>query len=786
MVHNSRHPFFVGRHAGSNTREGWQMKKARRNTVGKASVLVVGVLMGVSPVFAQMDAATGQESSAENDAAQMAAAEVTTLAPVVVVGTRHPRAASDVVNTVSVIEEEDIEQRQVFDLTDLVREEPGVSVDADDTRFGSVGFRIRGIGGNRVLTLVDMVPVADRFFVGEFADSGRDFLDVGMIGRVEILRGPASVLYGSQAIGGVVSTNTLSPQDLLRGEDNAGRVLAGYRGDRNGGYLGVQGAWGNQHNAFLVAAGGRYQQQREPAEFPDSLALEDREQWRKSLLLKQEAYMANDAQLTMIIDIDDGRAEIDMQSLLSMTHPDYVQRFGNTTRLEGDDAQSRTRASVHYEFFPAEETRIAWRAYTQASKVEQATEEDRATAPTPVFIYRQFSCERDLHGLGVDVQQGAEAFGLEHLVGYGMEVNAGRIEQRRDGFARNLNDGTPVNMPLNEVFPRRDFPITKTVNAGVYLNDEIAFADGNIFVIPGVRYDYQKLDSESDLILENTGLDYPLVELEHDRVSANLGLRWPATDALTFSAQYAQGFRAPPPEDVNLVLFYQLPFVTVTSIPNPDLKPETSEGYELGVAYEKPDYALRFSAFDNYYEDFIQSRTLVNTDPGTTPPTQTYQSINIDRVRIYGAELRYLQQLGAWSDALYNWSFELGAEWLRGDNRETDEPLNDVGPPRAVVALQWEPSDDWSVRTVSTFVRRHDRLDETADDLYSPAGYAVHDLTVDYRFARDWTMRVGVFNLADRKHYEWGAVANRVEDDPLLPYLAASGRHLSLGIEGRF
>src|SRR5690606_34190119 len=139
----------------------------------------------------------------------------------------------------------------------------------------------------------------------------------------------------------------------------------------------------------------------------------------------------------------------------------------------------------------------------------------------------------------------------------------------------------------------------------------------------------------------------------------------------------------------------------VTSIPNPDLKPETSEGYELGVAYESTAYALRFSAFDNYYEDFIQSRTLVNTDPGTTPPTQTYQSINIDRVRIYGAELRYLQQLGAWNEGLQDWSFEVGAEWLRGENRETDEPLNDVGPPRAVLALQWEPTDNWSARAAS-------------------------------------------------------------------------------------
>src|SRR5690606_38575906 len=136
--------------------------------------------------------------------------------------------------------------------------------------------------------------------------------------------------------------------------------------------------------------------------------------WRKSLLLKQEAYMANDARLTMVLDIDDGRTEIDMQSLLSIMHPDYTQRFGNTTRLEGDDAQSRVRASVHYEFFPSDETRVAWRAYTQTTDLRQTTEEERTIAVPPVFIQREFEYKRDIHGLGVDVQQG---MGDMHLVG---------------------------------------------------------------------------------------------------------------------------------------------------------------------------------------------------------------------------------------------------------------------------------------------------------------------------------------------------------------------------------
>src|SRR5690606_39994179 len=81
------------------------------------------------------------------------------------------------------------------------------------------------------------------------------------------------------------------------------------------------------------------------------------------------------------------------------------------------------RASVHYEFYPAEETRVAWRAYTQSTEVQQVTEEERVVATPPIFIQRQFNYDRDLYGLGVDVQQG---MGDMHLIGYGVDINAGR------------------------------------------------------------------------------------------------------------------------------------------------------------------------------------------------------------------------------------------------------------------------------------------------------------------------------------------------------------------------
>ena len=97
----------------------------------------------------------------------------------------------------------------VTELADVVRYQPGVSV-ANSQRGGNQGFVIRGIGGVRVLNLVDGIRSVDNYF-----SNGRDFFETDDLATVEIIRGPASALYGADALGGVVLLNTKSPQDYL-------------------------------------------------------------------------------------------------------------------------------------------------------------------------------------------------------------------------------------------------------------------------------------------------------------------------------------------------------------------------------------------------------------------------------------------------------------------------------------------------------------------------------------------------------------------------------------------
>ena len=106
-------------------------------------------------------------------AAGQGAAELET----VMVYARRLVPVSRVAATVSVITQETIERTLVSDVKQLVRYEPGLSVRSDPFRFGVDTIAIRGIGGNRVAVEVDGVPAAGGFAVGNFADSGRAFVD---------------------------------------------------------------------------------------------------------------------------------------------------------------------------------------------------------------------------------------------------------------------------------------------------------------------------------------------------------------------------------------------------------------------------------------------------------------------------------------------------------------------------------------------------------------------------------------------------------------------------------
>ena len=90
------------------------------------------------------------------------------------------------------------------------------------------------------------IPVSDAFLIDSFSDANRNFVDIDTLKRVEVVRGPTSSLYGSDALGGVVSFITKDPSDYLEEGRDA------YFGLR----LGHEGAWDGLSAGATAAFGG--------------------------------------------------------------------------------------------------------------------------------------------------------------------------------------------------------------------------------------------------------------------------------------------------------------------------------------------------------------------------------------------------------------------------------------------------------------------------------------------------------------------------------------------------
>lgn len=693
---------------------------------------------------------------------------------VVVVASKVAEPAAQVVGTVSELDRETIERRQVQTIADLVRYEPGVDALGDAARFGWQGFSIRGLDGNRVGMEIDGVPVAEGFAVGQFASAGRDLVDIEAVQRVEILRGPASTLYGSDALAGIVAWRTREPQDLLsrtQGDHYVGGRM-GWSGRDHARQLSASYAGGGGDLQGMLLLAGR--EGREVANASSSMPANPARQGRRSALAKTVWEGGGLGRWTLALDHSRGRSEVDVRSLRF-----GPGRFSTTTELLGDDRYERDRASLAGEWAHA----LRWLdssellVYGQRNRVLQDTAQtrlaDRAT-PFPSLRERSFDLQQRNLGLKWLGQARREGAALSHWHVFGVELAQTRYSGHRDGREVNLSTGSSSNVVLGERFPVRDFPQSRSRELGVFWQDEIRFGDA-FAVIPGVRWERYRLDAEADAMFRE---DYPTVavaDIARDAWTPKLGLRWNASAQSTLFAQYARGFRAPPFGDVNIGL--SLALLNYEVRPNPALRPETSEGLELGWRWHGERVQAQLSAYRNRYRDLIESRANLGVDPVTK--ALVFQSVNRTRASIHGAEA----SVAFTPDASGDWALRASAAWARGRDNARKVPLNSVAPAKLVLGATWEPLDGrWGAELVATGVARQGALDQTAGPLFRAPGHALLDAYAWWRPLPGVRVGVALQNLADRKHWDWTSVrgVDPLAATPPLDFHTRPGRNVSL------
>ncbi|MEN1927398.1 TonB-dependent hemoglobin/transferrin/lactoferrin family receptor [Luteimonas sp. MJ250] len=679
---------------------------------------------------------------------------------IVVTATRTERVVADVPNTVDVIDRERMDELLVRDLEDLFRYEPGITVGSGFGRFGIGDIRIRGLGGNRVRIQTDGIAVPDAFSIGSYSNANRNFVDLDTLKRVEVVRGPGSSLYGSDALGGVVSFITKDPLDYLaEGKDAYFGLRIGHESDWDGLSGGATAAFGGERWSALVAASHR--QGREPENRGEAGGVGDartlpnpQDRDGRSLLAKLVFAPGTDQRFKLTVEGNEDATDTDVYT--SRGPQGFTGAYND--RVLARDHQTRARVAFGHEMDATGSgfaDSLDWQVYRQDSETTQHTVEERTLA-APTFSdirEREFNFDQRVYGLQVNARKGFGTGSVRHELAYGLDTSSTRTRQKRDGLRMFPITGVETPVMLPDVFPVRDFPNSRTTNVALYLQDEISFAGGAFRLIPALRVDHYELQPEVDNIFAEDNPGMALGKLSETQVSPKLGAVWHFSVDWSLFGGYSRGFRAPPYNDVNIG-FTNVMF-GYTAIANPDLRPETSDGFEAGLRFNGGAVYASVSGYYNRYDDFIESLAFTGFNE---QGLMVYQSRNVSEATIHGIELKAGVDLGRLSPGWDGWSLRGAAAWSRGEDETSGQPLESIDPLTASLGVAWR-GEQWGAELAGRFVGRRDRLPDApvGSEYFESPGHGVLDLLAHWEFAPGARLDLGVFNLTDRKY--WGAGA---------------------------
>lgn len=683
--------------------------------------------------------------------------------------TRQEQGVDSVPSTVSVHERRQLDRNNVNTIKELVRNEPGVSVGGTGQRSGATGYNIRGIDGDRVLTQVDGVEIPASFYNGPYANTQRNYVDPEIVKRVEILRGPASVLYGSNAIGGAVSYFTLDPDDIIKpGEDVGARLKAGYSSADDSWLKSATVA--GRADAFdgLVHFSRRDGHETESYGSTGGTGLDrtkaNPEDARTTSLLAKLGWNYNDSDRLQLA-YEKYKDDRDTNQLSAVGGPFNTQAPGvgsNSYRARsGNDTITRERFGLEHSFgldsLLADHAK--WSLNYQIAKTDQSTEENYIAGTRDVMRYRDTYYKDRQWVLDAQLDKAFALGDTDHLLTYGFNLKHQKVTGLRNGSCQALVGTCGATDGLAT---QSDFP-DPTVNVyGLFVQDEIRWNQWTF--LPGLRYDRTTLKPDlTNEYLTSLGTstyvpDDSTQTWQH--VSPKLGVTYAFDDHYTWFGQYAEGFRTPMAKE--LYGRFENTNLGYVQEPNPDLDPETSRSLETGLRGSFEGGNFDVALFYNRYRDFIDNDIVGYVTSGFRSTT-VYQSRNISRASIRGVEAKGRLNLDSFG-ALPGLYAQGSIAYSRGRDDDSGKPLGSINPLTGVFGLGYE-QERFGGQLNWTLVKRKTRVDDTkvytvdgTSTQYRTPGFGILDLTGYYKLTDDLTVNAGLYNLTDKKYWLWDDV----------------------------
>ena len=655
---------------------------------------------------------------------------------IVVSATKTEQQKKDVSSSIEAVSSEDMSESMALDLKQALKNQPGVNVQGSG-RFGLSGFNIRGIENSRIKMMIDDVQQPNSYDPGaneqRFYSNG---VEIDTLQQIEINKSPSSVAYGSGALGGLVLLRTKNPSDFLVTDQDETRfgIKTSYASvddefkntatvaTRNGNFEGILiGTYASGNETKTHNSGSS-------VEGPDRGEANPADNKLQNIFAKG-IYQINDANKVGLI-LERYAKDYDEREL---NYNNYVTSGGpgrpdyRYTDSFNRDENSRLRIGLSHDWSlnTVITDEINWSIDFQET---ESISKNRDTTNVNGTRIRERKAKESSIQLNAKVTKFLDFSDSFHQITYGLNYISSDFELDNTDYYLDTGNVTPGATGM---------PDAKQIQWGVFVQNQAYLLEDQWIVTGGLRYDGFKTTPSTD---EAFATRYDANK--EDAVTAKIGTVYHINDNLSLFGQISQGFKAPTVYD--LYYFYARGAIIEA---NPDLKPEKSLSYEMGLRANHAMMSFEISTFLSEYKDFIaRSKT------GTSNGRDVFTKQNLNKVEIYGAELSSTLLLDEAFSAPTGSYFRVNLAYADGEDKQTGNALDSVSPLTAAISVGLKRESYGADATVRMVARKSDWSDE--DNIDAP-GYGLVDLTGFYSPARDLTLRAGLFNVLNKKYWSY-------------------------------
>lgn len=606
-------------------------------------------------------------------------AEPTELGQMVVTATRTPTPIENIGSSVTVITQQDIETKQFQTLSDALKTVPGLRVVELGGRGSQTSVFARGTNSNHTLVLVDGIEINDPSSPTGAFDFAHFLLDD--VESIEVVRGSQSVLYGADAIGSVIQIRTRQGQGKLEAR---AKLEAGNKSTHHE-TLAVSGSQGNFNYALT---GGLFES--------DGDSIATRKRLAPGSMTDDDGYNNQVLSARLGWDINDNLSgRVTARYIESNTDIDGGFNFSGNT-AEDLDADNQSRQLYLGAELAAQLLSGQWQPtllFTHTD-IKRKNRDDRQD-PFGTLDRSNYAGEKSKVSLQNDLY-----FFNNNLITLGYEFEEEKMNT--DGFT---DFGGFIQTQMTDETRQ---------NRAVYIQDQIRFSD-KLNATAGIRH-----DNTDDFGSETTY-----------RLTANYQL----TETSRLRAAHGTGFRAPS--------LFELHGFTPSNFGsayfgNPELDPETSENWELGLDQNWLNNQLSSSVtvFKNDIDDLITTVFLPGFDS---------TSVNQNKADIHGLEAAVSLAATPQLDVNLNYTFTRSKD-------DNDQELLRRPKHQASLDVEYRPFNKLTLTTTLHHIGSRKDVDGTGQRI-NMGGYSFVNLTADYRLSNSTRLFGRLENLTD-KDYE--------------------------------